>query len=126
MYVTASIDTVNILHKHVIIMSLICISAVVLDGCNIEVYVAWAIVDFFEWSSGFHEKFGFFHVPLDDPTRPRSSKESALWFRYLHVYTFELYTLNVVALKCDAVVTHLLSELVNMPLQQCLYQQKYI
>lgn len=57
-------------------------SAINIDGCNVQVYVAWALVDFFEWSSGFHEKFGFFHVDLDDPARPRSSKESALWFRY--------------------------------------------
>nr|ATP16791.1 multidomain GH1 [Lyrodus pedicellatus] len=69
------------------------LKAVVLDGCNIEVYVAWAIVDFFEWSSGFHEKFGFFHVDLNDPARPRSSKESAIWFRDMVMYGYTNKTL---------------------------------
>lgn len=45
--------------------------------------MAWGLVDFFEWSSGFTEKFGLFSVDFNDPGRPRTPKESALWYRYV-------------------------------------------
>lgn len=58
-----------------------CETAITIDGCNVKAYVAWAIVDFMEWSDGFNVKFGFYHVDLNDPERPRSPKDSAYWFR---------------------------------------------
>ncbi|XP_065341160.1 myrosinase 1-like [Cloeon dipterum] len=51
--------------------------AINLDGCNIFGYTAWSIIDNFEWSSGYTEKFGLYSINFTDPRRPRSRKFSA-------------------------------------------------
>ena len=56
-------------------------SAIVIDGCNVKGYMAWALLDDFEWNVGYYEKFGFFHVDFTDPERKRTPKESAIWYR---------------------------------------------
>lgn len=34
------------------------------DGCNVKGYIAWSLMDSYEWKSGYSEKFGLYHVSL--------------------------------------------------------------
>ncbi|RXN23211.1 lactase-phlorizin hydrolase-like protein [Labeo rohita] len=52
------------------------LKAHLLDGVNIRGYAAWTLMDNFEWSTGFDEKFGFFYVNRSDINLPRIPKKS--------------------------------------------------
>ena len=41
------------------------------------------MLDNFEWTNGYAEKFGLHYVDFEDPDRPRKTKQSAKWFRNL-------------------------------------------
>ncbi|HJV19747.1 MAG TPA: GH1 family beta-glucosidase [Sediminibacterium sp.] len=49
------------------------------EGVNVSGYFAWTLTDNFEWSEGFHAKFGLVHV--DIKTQLRTIKNSGYWFR---------------------------------------------
>lgn len=75
------------------------------DGVNITGYTAWTLMDNFEWRAGFSlvhiylidkkcarlhqtvfffsERFGFYHVNITDPSRPRTAKKSAEMYKNL-------------------------------------------
>ncbi|XP_043470026.1 myrosinase 1-like [Leptopilina heterotoma] len=53
------------------------------DGCNVKAYTAWSLLDNFEWTSGYSERFGIIHVDFNDSTRKRTAKYSANWFKDL-------------------------------------------
>lgn len=48
-------------------------------GVDLRGYVAWSLLDNFEWAYGYDKRFGLVHV--DYTTQERLPKESALWFK---------------------------------------------
>lgn len=51
------------------------------EGVNITGYLAWTLMDNFEWAEGYHPRFGLIHVDLN--TQLRTIKNSGHWFRDL-------------------------------------------
>ncbi|RZB39140.1 myrosinase 1-like [Asbolus verrucosus] len=51
------------------------------DGVQVRGYAAWSLLDNFEWTSGYSERFGLHHVDFADPGRRRTAKSSARWYK---------------------------------------------
>jgi beta-glucosidase len=49
------------------------------DGTDVLGYFHWSILDNFEWSAGYRERFGLVHVDYD--TMKRTPKDSYYWYR---------------------------------------------
>jgi beta-glucosidase len=49
------------------------------QGADVRGYLAWSLLDNFEWSYGYVKRFGIIRVDYD--TQLRTPKQSALWFR---------------------------------------------
>ena len=49
------------------------------DGTDIIGYFQWSLMDNFEWSRGFHDRFGLVYV--DYQTQRRTLKDSAYWYK---------------------------------------------
>jgi beta-glucosidase len=51
------------------------------DGADVRRYLAWSLLDNFEWNSGYSRRFGIVHV--DYATQQRTLKRSGAWYREL-------------------------------------------
>lgn len=49
------------------------------EGVNVTGYLAWTLMDNFEWAEGFRPRFGL--VYLDNQTQKRFVKDSGFWFQ---------------------------------------------
>ena len=49
------------------------------DAADLRGYFQWSLMDNFEWSSGYAERFGLAYV--DYNTQERILKDSAYWYR---------------------------------------------
>ena len=49
------------------------------EGINITGYMAWTLMDNFEWAEGFDKRFGL--VYTDFKSQERTVKDSGYWFR---------------------------------------------
>lgn len=57
--------------------------AISAEGCNVQAYTVWSLVDNFEWMMGYTERFGIFAIDFDDADKTRIEKGSVQIFRDL-------------------------------------------
>ncbi|KAJ8315737.1 hypothetical protein KUTeg_007887 [Tegillarca granosa] len=56
------------------------LKSIKLDNVDVRGYMAWSLMDNFEWGSGFTQKFGLYHVDFDIDSRPRTPKASTVTY----------------------------------------------
>ncbi|XP_018320189.2 myrosinase 1-like [Agrilus planipennis] len=51
------------------------------DNVDVRSYVAWSLMDNFEWRFGYTYRYGIHFVNFTDPDRPRTAKRSATFYK---------------------------------------------
>lgn len=55
------------------------VHAAIQEGVDVRGYFQWSLIDNFEWSHGYHMRFGIVHVDFE--TQKRTPRDSAWWYR---------------------------------------------
>ncbi|CAI9096483.1 OLC1v1032644C1 [Oldenlandia corymbosa var. corymbosa] len=50
------------------------------DGCNVNGYFVWSLLDNWEWGAGYSSRFGLYYVDYNDKLK-RYPKDSVKWFK---------------------------------------------
>ncbi|XP_048237355.1 lactase-like protein [Haliotis rufescens] len=59
------------------------LKALQLDGVDVRGYMAYSLIDIFEWNDGYSVAFGLYYVNFTDPNRARQAKTSSVYYRSL-------------------------------------------
>ncbi|XP_077992294.1 cytosolic beta-glucosidase-like [Glandiceps talaboti] len=59
------------------------LKAIDLDQVNVKGYAVWSLLDNFEWTAGYRERFGLFYVDFEDDDRSRIQKDSAVFYSHV-------------------------------------------
>ncbi|CAG9807730.1 unnamed protein product [Chironomus riparius] len=62
---------------------LLSVSRAIKSNCNVVGYTYWSLLDNFEWSDGYTQKFGLFYVNISSESKDRVPKSSAQFFKEL-------------------------------------------
>ncbi|KAJ8045999.1 Lactase-phlorizin hydrolase [Holothuria leucospilota] len=87
------------------------LKAIMYDDVSVKGYFAWSLMDNFEWTSGYSQRFGLHYVDFEDDDRPRTAKESAQWFKELIEYNgfssanFSSQSISLISILCIAILT---------------------
>jgi len=65
---------IDFLHRYLLKLEKAC-----KHGVEVRGYFQWSILDNFEWTQGYKERFGLVYV--DYPTQKRTLKDSAYWYK---------------------------------------------
>ncbi|CAK1543625.1 unnamed protein product [Leptosia nina] len=50
------------------------------EGIRVTGYIAWSLIDTFEWEAGYTVKFGLYKVDYNDPSKKRKLRASGLYY----------------------------------------------
>ncbi|KAL3270394.1 hypothetical protein HHI36_024043 [Cryptolaemus montrouzieri] len=53
------------------------------EGCNVQKYTVWSLMDNLEWTQGYTVKFGLYKVDFNSPNRTRTPRASARLYKYV-------------------------------------------